>query len=128
MSQSPCLLAEDEVLIGMAIADMLEEAGIPVAGPFAAAAEALAWARQYKPGAAILDFSLKDGPCTGLARELMAQGIPVIVYSGWPEDSDARPELTGVTWLEKPVHRADLLAALAALSPYAQPASLKGVA
>ena len=93
MITGTCLLAEDEALIGMAMADMLEEAGIPVIGPFASASEALAWARQNSPSAAILDFSLKDGPCTDLARELMAQGVPVIVCSGWPEDSAARPEL-----------------------------------
>ena len=33
-----------------------------------------------------------------------------------------------MTWLEKPVNQADLLAALAAMSANAQPASLKGVA
>ena len=43
----------------------------------------------------------------GPRKGAMAQGIPVIICSGWPEDGDARPELHGVTWLEKPVDAFD---------------------
>jgi DNA-binding response OmpR family regulator len=115
--QTCCLLAEDQALIGMALEAMLEEAGIPVIGPFACAAEALTFAQQVTPCIAILDYKLKDGPCTELATALMAQGVPVIIYSGWPHDRETPPELAGATWMEKPAAPADLLQAIAALAP-----------
>jgi DNA-binding NarL/FixJ family response regulator len=59
--QTCCLLAEDQALIGIALEATLEEAGIPVIGPFACAADALAWTQQDTPCVAILDYKLKDG-------------------------------------------------------------------
>ena len=112
-----CLLVEDQVLIGMRLQATLEEAGIPVVGPFACAADALACTQQDTPCVAILDYKLKDGPCTELAGALRAQGVPVIIYSGWPHDRETPPELAGLTWLEKPVASADLLQAIATLVP-----------
>ena len=46
------------------------------------AAEALAWLERDAPSVAILDYSLKDGPCTALARTLRERGVPFIIYSG----------------------------------------------
>ena len=115
--QTCCLLAEDQALIGMALEATLEEAGLPVAGPFACAVDALAWTQQDTPCAAILDYKLKDGLCTELAGALRAQGVPVIIYSGWPHDRETPPELAGLTGLEKPVASADLLQAIATLVP-----------
>ena len=77
MAPHHCLLAGDEALIGLALQDILEDAGIPVVGPFTTSAEALASSRQRAPSGAVLDFALKDGPCTELAMHLMAQGVPV---------------------------------------------------
>jgi len=117
MQLGPCLLAEDEALIGMALQDMLEEVGMPVAGPFASTAEALDWSRSHSPSVAVLDFALKDGPCTELALRLAAEGVPVIICSGWSPDDHARSKLATLPWLEKPFGRADLLKAIAAVAP-----------
>ena len=73
------------------------------------------------PSVAVLDFALKDGPCTELATHLMAQGVPVIVCSGWPRDSEERPELSKVTWLEKPFGRVEFLKTISALAPVLTP-------
>ena len=121
MALHHCLLAEDEALIGMALQDILEDAGIAVAGPFTTSAEALASSRQRAPSVAVLDFALKDGPCTELATHLMAQGVPVIVCSGWPRDSEERAELSKVTWLEKPFGRVEFLKTISALAPVLTP-------
>ena len=104
-----CLVVEDQTLIAMALEATMEDAGIPVAGLFASCADALAWTEDNTPSIAVLDYKLKDGPCTDLAKVLLARGVPVIIYSGLPQGHDTAPELRGVIWLEKPVPRGDLL-------------------
>jgi len=115
--QPCCLIAEDQVLIGMALEATLEAAGIPVAGPFTSCADALAWVETSTPRVAVLDFKLKDGSCTELARALIARRVPVIIYTGMPAGAEMRGELPEATWLEKPVPRAELLRAIQAVAP-----------
>jgi DNA-binding NtrC family response regulator len=116
-SQPCCLVAEDQALISLALEDTLEDAGVAVAGPFASCREALAWAEAHTPAVAIIDFQLKDGPCTELARELRRRGVPVIIYSGYPHGETIPPEFDGLPWLEKPTAQSDLLAAMAQVAP-----------
>jgi DNA-binding NtrC family response regulator len=101
----------------MALEATLDDVGIPVAGPFGCCSEALAWIVHQTPAVAILDYKLKDGPCTELVKALLARNVPVIIYSGQPKGWDTPLELRGLTWLEKPTDRADLLAAMARLAP-----------
>jgi DNA-binding NarL/FixJ family response regulator len=110
-----CLLAEDQVLIGMEIEAILDEVGLEVAGPFCSCADALAWAEHATPDVALLDYLLKDGPCTELVRTLLQRGVPVLIYSGIRQD-DIPPDLRQVTWIEKPVERAKLLDLLVAVT------------
>ena len=111
-----CLVAEDQALIGMALQTYLEEAGIEVAGPFPSCAEALSWAEARTPALAILDFKLRNGICSHLAKTLLGRGVPVIIYSGLPRRATP-PELDGATWLEKPVDRESLMAEATRLAP-----------
>src|SRR4051794_16531676 len=66
-----CLIAEDQALIGMALEAYLEDLGIDVAGPYPSCTEAAGWVEAHTPELAILDFKLKDGSCTDLARSLL---------------------------------------------------------
>jgi DNA-binding NarL/FixJ family response regulator len=110
-----CLLAEDQVLIGMEIEAILDEVGLEVAGPFSSCADALAWTEREMPDVALLDYLLKDGPYTELVRTLLQRGVPVLIYSGIRQD-DIPPDLRQVTWIEKPVERAKLLDLLVAVT------------
>jgi DNA-binding response OmpR family regulator len=106
------LLAEDEALIALELADSLEQEGFDVAGPFSTCAAAEACLRQVEPSGAILDNALKDGPCETLASDLRARGIPFLVYSGHGR-ADALPAVfDGVPWIVKPVPTEILLRAL----------------
>ena len=109
ISPRRCLVAEDQALIAMALEAYLEEVGIEIVGPFASCEQALAWAESGTPDVALLDYKLKDGPCTQLARTLLERGVPVVIYSGYPQGPDTPPELRDVIWIEKPVERAKLL-------------------
>jgi DNA-binding response OmpR family regulator len=111
-----CLIAEDQALIGMALEAYLGHLGIDVAGPFPSCAETARWTETHTPELAILDFKLRDGPCTDVARSLLARGAPVIIYSGFPAH-DQRQELAGVRWLEKPVDRPTLVRVALDLAP-----------
>ncbi len=103
------------MLIGMDIEATLSEVGLEVAGPFCSCADALAWAEGATPDVALLDYLLKDGPCTALVRSLLQRGVPVLIYSGIRQD-DIPPDLRPVTWIEKPVERAKLLDVLAGVT------------
>jgi DNA-binding NtrC family response regulator len=116
-NQPRCLIAEDQALIGMGLEATLEDFGIAVAGPFPSCSEALAWIERCTPEVALIDYKLKDGPCTELVRALLGRGVPVIIYSGYPHGQDIPPELCGLPWLEKPTACADLLAAMAQVAP-----------
>ena len=105
-----CLVAEDQALIALALEAALEEVGIGIAGPFGSCVEASAWVERHTPELAILDFKLRDGPCTNLAKTLLGRGVPVIITSGCPNGPGTWPELCDVIWLEKPVDPASLLA------------------
>jgi DNA-binding NtrC family response regulator len=61
---------------------ILNEVGLEVAGPFSSCADALAWAEHATPDVALLDYLLKDGPCTALVGTLLRRGVPVLIYSG----------------------------------------------
>jgi DNA-binding response OmpR family regulator len=116
-AQPCCLVVEDQALIGIALEAYLEDEGFLVAGPFARGADALSWTERNTPTVAILDYKLRDGTCTELARSLTARDVPVVIYSGWPKGPDTPAALRGLTWLQKPADRPAMLAALALLSP-----------
>jgi DNA-binding response OmpR family regulator len=95
------LLAEDEAIIALELADSLIDAGFDVAGPFATCSEAEAWLKTGNPDAAILDNLLKDGPCDAMAADLSRRGVPLILFSG-QDAPDASADWTA-TWVTKPV-------------------------
>ena len=117
-SSSPpsCMIVEDQALIGLALEAYLEDLGFAVGEPLSSAAAALDWLETHTPSVAILDYTLKDGPCPTLIRRLAERGIPFVVYSGH-ERSVAPRELRNVPWITKPCDREVLLAALTRAAP-----------
>ncbi len=115
-SPPTCMIVGDQALIGLALEAYLEEMGFAVYEPLSSSAEALEWLATHTPRVAILDYSLKDGPCTTLVHTLGARGIPFVVYSGHRR-SVAPTDLQNVLWLNKPCDRAALFAALTHVAP-----------
>ena len=109
------------MLIALSIEGYLEDLGYEAEGPFMAGAAALSWLETHTPQAAILDYSLADGACSELARELRRRNIPFVIYSGYQPDADMPEEVRGMLWLEKPCSGEDLLKALrSVLEPVCQ--------
>jgi DNA-binding response OmpR family regulator len=115
------MIVEDQVLIGLSLEAYLEDMGFGVGESLPSAAEALEWLRTNAPSFAIVDYTLKDGPCTALVRTLQERGVPFVIYSAH-DRRVAPPELQDVAWINKPCDRKVLIAALTgagekALSP-----------
>ena len=115
-SPPTCLIVEDQALIGLALEAYLEEIGLAACEAFSSGAKALEWLASNTPTVAILDYALKDGPCTTLTGVLAQRGIPFVIYSGH-ERSIAPPELQALPWINKPCDREALLAALTRAAP-----------
>jgi DNA-binding response OmpR family regulator len=108
---SSCLIVEDQALIGMAIEAYLEDAGF-VPALVSSGSEALSWLESATPQCVILDYQLKDGVCTDIARELRQRGVPFVVYSGHRRNTSNALIFRDVPWIEKPASRADLVDAV----------------
>jgi DNA-binding NtrC family response regulator len=115
-SQPICMIVEDQALIGFSLEAYLEEAGFGTCEVFPSAAETLTWLATHTPTVAVLDYSLKDGPCTTLTGVLSERGIPFLIYSGHKR-SIAPRQLQHVPWISKPCDREALLAALTRVAP-----------
>ncbi len=105
------MLVEDEPMIALMVADMIEAQGFTVVGVFRANGEGLTFLCNHRPQLAIVDFALVDGPAEPLARKLREQGTPFCVMSGH-ERSVASPLFDGVCWLDKPFSERQLSLAL----------------
>jgi two-component sensor histidine kinase/DNA-binding response OmpR family regulator len=104
------LLAEDEVLVGMMMRDLLSELGFFVAGPFCSLEEACAALDQQEFDCAILDINLAGRPVYPLAELLGARSTPFFFVSGYGVES-VDPRFANIPVLQKPIVR-DLLAEL----------------
>ncbi len=105
------MLVEDEPMIALMVADMVEEQGFVVAGVFRANGEALAFLRVHRPHLAIVDYALRDGHAGPLARKLKENGTPFCVISGYHR-SVGGPLFDDVAWVDKPFSQDQLRSAL----------------
>jgi len=76
------LVVEDDALIGLDLAAVLEAAGCVVLGPLVSVAEALAVLDDQRPDAVLLDLALADGLATPVASLLAGRGVPFALVSG----------------------------------------------
>lgn len=110
------LVAEDEPLLALAIADALTDLGAVVIGPYPSAGQALGAARSGDVDVAYLDFELLHGDVDRVAETLQQASVPFVLVTG-------RARGTLPTWtrtacvLEKPALLAMVIAALRAALP-----------
>lgn len=109
------MIIEDESLVAMFLADLVEDLGWVVIGPVASRAAALRAAANNRPAVAIVDVSLGSESGIGLAQELkFAFGTAVIFLSGHAHvaDDQAVQEIGPAAVLQKPCSLRELEAAL----------------
>lgn len=83
--QPRVLIMEDEFLVALDLADLAQDLGFAVDGPFATLADGLRAVSTAPPDAAILDVQLADSEVYPLADRLIALGVPIIFHSGHAE-------------------------------------------
>jgi CheY-like chemotaxis protein len=106
------LVVEDEFLIALDIAGVLEQAGLAVVGPAATVNEALAAIEREEVHGALLDAHLAGEPVSRIADALKARSIPFAFVSGYgreqlPQGHRAAP------LVKKPFTGKDLLTVVA---------------
>jgi DNA-binding response OmpR family regulator len=109
------LVVEDVWHVAKAMKGALELLGMHVVGPTATTAEARRLTAAEKPRLALVDVNLRKEMAFDLIDELHAQGIQVVVVSGYASIPVAKDRLAG--HLQKPFSGTELTAALRAVVP-----------
>jgi DNA-binding NtrC family response regulator len=78
----PILIVEDDVLIGLDLADTVEDNDGKVVGPITTVREALEMLGSVPIAAAIIDVQLSDRDVTPLALRLAEAGVPFVIHTG----------------------------------------------
>lgn len=81
------LMVEDEPLLAMDIAAVLEDVGAQVVGPAASVAEALSLMEKYCLHAVLLDTNLDGAPVDEIAAALVMQDMPFAFLSGYGRET-----------------------------------------
>lgn len=106
------LVVEDEPLLALFVAELLEEAGCHVLGPAYDVSSALDLVRANTPDAAVLDVNLgKNQTSAPIADELVKSGVPFIFATGYGEGA-LRPQDRSRPRIGKPFDRLLLLRTL----------------
>src|SRR5947209_3649226 len=102
------LIVEDDMLVAMAHADQLNEAGADVVGPFTKASQAIDALKSTDIDAAVIDFVLEDRNSAVLQEALERKRVPFVVVTGYPAVLVRRDPRQMV--LSKPVANGELCA------------------
>jgi two-component system, response regulator PdtaR len=105
------LLVEDDTMISMLLAEMLEEMGYDVCAIEATVAGAVTAAAQYRPDLMIVDGRLGDGSGVLAVEEILRTGfVPHVFISG--NISRVQALRPGAVVLQKPFNEAELTRAI----------------
>ena len=103
------LIVEDEILLGLLLADALTDVGHRVLGPASCRAEALGLVSDRTPHLALVDIELRDGESgIELAAELRRHGVACVFTTGQPVGARAHRELA-LGLVEKPYNPTTIL-------------------
>jgi DNA-binding response OmpR family regulator len=109
MTALSVLVVEDDAVIGMLLAEMLEEMGYTVCAVVATEEDAVADAARCRPGLMIVDEQLREGSgVSAMQRILQITPVPCVFISGAPVH---RTRL-GANILQKPFLEQDLVRAI----------------
>jgi two-component SAPR family response regulator len=87
------MILEDEVFVAMDLADMVEELGCEVFGPFHNVKSALAALEDRVPHLALLDVNLGSSTSEPVARRLMDMNVPFAFATGYSSGKAEVPML-----------------------------------
>jgi DNA-binding NtrC family response regulator len=94
------LIAEDEAMIALDLETLLEDLGCEIIGPVANVEDLLQQFEAHHPAGALLDINLRGKQVFAVLAQLIEQGLPVIITSGYddvtliPQDFRALPRIS----------------------------------
>jgi CheY-like chemotaxis protein len=109
------LVVEDEFLVSLAMANLLEGIGCVIVGPAARIAPALEFAHSESLDAAVLDIDLAGEMIWPVAEELQRRGIPFLFISAYAQRDVVPATFATAIRLDKPVEHDRLLSGLEAM-------------
>ena len=112
MAATRILVVEDEFLIALDIAGVLEQAGLTVVGPAANVGEALHAIASEPVDGVLLDAQLAGEPASSIADALIARRIPFAFVSGYGREQ-LPADHRNAPLVKKPFTGKDLLAVVA---------------
>lgn len=110
------LVVEDEPIVALDLADILQDNGAIVLGPASSVATARRLIADSRIDCAVLDVNLGHESVAPLVRELGALKIPFLFVTGYDE-KDMAPLWRERPILHKPVVVAELINALTGICP-----------
>lgn len=105
------LIVEDEIIIGLDLAEQLTEAGFIVVGIATTANQGLDMLRREGCDAAVLDVNLGDHTSQPVAEQLKVDQVPFVVLTGYTT-GQAPEAYNSAPMLPKPIRMDQLLAEL----------------
>jgi DNA-binding response OmpR family regulator len=109
------LIAEDNALLLLDIADALSEAGADIVGPAVSVQTAVSLARSEPLDAGVLDVAIKGGNVFPIAKILAEQGKGIVFVTGMRDTSALEKEWPLARVLTKPCLPQDLIQATVAV-------------
>ena len=109
---SRILIVEDEPIVALNYASILEDAGCDVAGPVSTINKGIEIIERERIGGAVLDIDLGGVTVDPIVTALQRKGIPYIFVSAFP---DRIGPYKDAVFLEKPCTAAELIKAVNAL-------------
>lgn len=106
------LLVEDDITIGIALADMLEAADFAVDGPHRTVADAMAALAEKFPDFALLDLRLGRQDSLLVAEDLERYGIDFAFYSGAEPEGIVPRQFDHSLFFRKPLDPAGVIEAV----------------
>jgi len=115
------LIIEDEAIIALLLAEVIEGMGYEVCDIAATETEAVAAAARFRPGLMIVDANLREGSGISAVKEIQRTGdIPHIFVSG--DMATVQKLSQGSEVLEKPFNETQLARSIARTLAMAAPA------
>jgi CheY-like chemotaxis protein len=115
------LIAEDNALLVLDIADVLSDAGAEIVGPVVSVKNGLLLAQSEPLDAGVLDINLKGGDVFPIARMLTENGKGIVFITGMLDVSAIEEEWPTARVLTKPAFPQALIEATVAVCPTVTP-------
>jgi DNA-binding NarL/FixJ family response regulator len=102
------LIAEDEAMIALDLESFLQDLGCEIIGPVANVEDVVQQFEAHHPDGALLDINLRGKQVFAVLPQLIEQGLPVIITSGYDDIALIPQDFRALPRISKPFNQATL--------------------